>query len=98
MCDYLNKEKQSRDDDTNNKEDKLQKANKFSCGLVHSVHESWADVLTSFHMLHVIPHVVGLVVLCAVIPIHLLSMHQLIHFSPVREFLVEAQSDFIVRK
>ena len=49
-------------------------------------------------MLHVILHVVGLVVLCAVIPIHLLSMHQLIHFSPVCEVLVDAHTAFIVRK
>ena len=53
----------------------------------------------SFNMLHVILHVVGLVVLCAVIQIQLLSMHQLIvHFSPVRDFLVEAHTAFIVRK
>ena len=89
--------KQSRDADTNNKEERL-KTNKLSCGSVHSVHESLADVLMSFHMLHVIPHVVGLVVLYGVIPIHLLSMHQLIHFSPVREFLVEPDTAFIVRK
>ena len=57
MCDHLNEEKQSRDADTNNKEE--------------SVHESLVDVLMSFHMLHVIPHVVGLVVLCAQVPIHL---------------------------
>ena len=97
MCDCLNKEKQSRDDDTNNKEETPQ-TNKLSCGSVHSVHESLANVLMSFHMLHVILHVVGLVVLCAVIPIHLLSMHQLIHFSPVREFLAKAHTAFIVRK
>ena len=85
------------DDDTNNKEETLQ-TNKLSCGSVHSIRESLADVLMSFHMLHVILHVVGLVVLCAVIPIHFLSMHQLIHFSPVREFLVDAHTAFIVRK
>ena len=97
MCNLVNKEEQSRDDDTNNKEETLQ-TNKLSCGSVHSVHESLADVLISFHMLHVILHVVGLVVLCAVIPIHLFSMHQLINFSSVRGFLEDAHSAFIVRK
>ena len=52
----------------------------------------------SFHMLHVILHVVGLVVLCAVVPMQLLSMHQLDHFSPVREFLADAHTAFTVRK
>ena len=64
MCDHLNKEKQSRDADTNNKEERL-KTNKLSCGSIHSVHESLVDVLVSFHMLQVIPHVVGLVAMCA---------------------------------
>ena len=45
----LNKEKQSRDADTNNKEERL-KTNKLGCGSIHSVHES-LDVLVSFHML-----------------------------------------------
>ena len=66
-------------DNTNNKEEAL-KTNKLNCGSVHSVHESLVDVLMSFHMLQVIPHVVGLVALCFVTPIQLLSMHQLIHF------------------
>ena len=64
MCDHLNKEKQSRNADTNNKEERL-KTNKLSCGSIHSVHESLVDVLVSFHMLQIIPHVVGLVALCA---------------------------------
>ena len=64
MCDHLNKEKQSRDADTNNKEEIL-KTNKLSCGSIHSVHESLVDVLVSFHMLQVTPHVVGLAALCA---------------------------------
>ena len=85
MCDHLNKEKQSRDADTNNKEERL-KTNKPSCGSIHSVHESLVDVLVSFHMLRVIPHVVELVALCAQILIHLLSKYQL---YSVREFLVE---------
>ena len=63
MCDHLNKEKQSRDGDTNNKEERL-KTNKLGCGSIHSVQES-LDVLVSFHMLQVIPQVVGLVALCA---------------------------------
>ena len=50
--------------------------NKLSCGSIHNVHESLVDVLVSFHKLQVIPHVVGLVVLCAEVPIHMLSMHQ----------------------
>ena len=58
----LNKEKQSRDADTHTKEETT-KTNKLSCGSIHSVHES-LDVLVSFHMLQVIQHVVGLVVLC----------------------------------
>ena len=69
----MNKEKQSRDDDTNNKEERLQK-NTLSCGSIHSVHES-LDVLVSFYMLQVIQHVVVLVVLYFVSPIQLLSMH-----------------------
>ena len=73
MCDHLNKENQLRDADTNYKEERLQKTNKLSCGSVNSVHESLVDVLVSFYMLQVIPHVVGLVALCAEIPIHLLS-------------------------
>ena len=65
MCDHVNKEQQSRDADINNKEERLQKTNKLSCGSVHSVHESLVDVLVSLHMLQVIAHVVGLVPLCA---------------------------------
>ena len=76
--------KQLRDADTNNKEERL-KTNKLSCGSIHRVHES-LDVLVSFHILHVIPHIVGLVVLCAQILLHLLSMHQT---HSVREFLVD---------
>ena len=64
MCDHLNQEKQLRDADTNNKEERL-KTDKLSCGSIHSVHESLVDVLVSWHMLHVVPHVVGLVALCA---------------------------------
>ena len=64
MFDHLNKEKQSRDADTDNKEEGL-KTNKLSCGSIHSVHESLVDVLVTFHMLQVIPHVVGLVSLCS---------------------------------
>ena len=64
MCVHLNKEKQSRDADTNNKEERLT-TNKLSCGSIHSIHESLVDVLVSFHMLQVILHVVGLVALCA---------------------------------
>ena len=56
------------------------KTNKFSCGSVHSVHESLVDVLMSFHILQIIPHVVGLVVLCAEIPIHSCQCTKLIHF------------------
>ena len=67
--------KQSRDADTTNKRERLT-TNKLNSGSVHSVHESLADVLMSFHMLQVIPHVVGLVVLCAEISIHLLLVHQ----------------------
>ena len=63
VCVHLNKVKQSRDTDTNNKEERV-KTNKLSCGSIHSVHES-LDVLVSFHVLQVIPHVVGLVALCA---------------------------------
>ena len=58
------RKKQSGDADTTNKEERL-KTNKLSCGSIHSVHESLVDVLVSFHMLQVIPHVVGLVALCA---------------------------------
>ena len=64
MCVHLNKEKQSRDADTNNKEERLT-TNKLSCGSIHSIHESLVDVLVSFHMLQVILHVVGLVAVCA---------------------------------
>ena len=64
VCVHLNKEKQSRDADTNNKEERLT-ANKLSCGSIHSVHELLVDVLVSFDMLQVIPHVVGLVAFCA---------------------------------
>ena len=49
-------------------------------------------------MLHAILHVVGLDVLCAVIPIQLLSTHQLIHILPVREFFVDAHTTFFMRK
>ena len=64
-------------DNTGNKEEAL-KTNKLHCGSVHSVHESLVDVLMSFHMLQIIPHVVGLVELYFVTPIQLLSMRQLI--------------------
>ena len=64
VCDHLNKEKKSRDADTNSKEERL-KTNKLSCGSIHSAHESLVDVFVSFHMLQFIPHVVGLVALCA---------------------------------
>ena len=72
MSDHVNKDKQSRDDDTNNKKKKTTKTNKLSCGSVHSVHESFV----SFHMLQFIAHVVVLVALYFVSPIQLLSMHQ----------------------
>ena len=65
MCEHVNKEKQSKDADTNNTEERLQQTNKLSCGSIHSVHESLVDVLVSFHMLQFIAHVVGLVALCA---------------------------------
>ena len=56
--------KQSRDADTNSKEERPPKTNKLSCGSIHSVHES-LDVFVGFYMLQVIAHVVVLVVLCA---------------------------------
>ena len=47
----------------------------------------------SFHMLQVIPHVVGLVVLCSEVPIHMLSMHQTYSiFDLYKEFLVEVHT------
>ena len=64
VCDHVNKEKQSRDADTNNKEERP-KTNKLSCGSIHSAHESLVDVFVSLHMLQFIPHVVGLVALWA---------------------------------
>ena len=64
-------------DNTNNKEEALN-TNNLSCRSFHSVHESLVDVLISFHMLQVIPHVVGLVALYFVTPIQLLSMHELL--------------------
>ena len=81
VCDHLNKEKQSRDADTNNKEERLQKQTSSAVVQVHSVHESLVDVLVGLHMLHVIQHVVGLVALCAELPIHWLSKHQ--SYSPL---------------
>ena len=81
MCVHLNKEKQSRDADTDNKDERLQKTNKLSCSSIHSVHESLVDVLVSFYMLQFIAHVVGLVALCFVSPIQLLSMHQTFSLS-----------------
>ena len=65
MCDHVNKEKQSRDADTNNKEERLQKQTSSAVVQSTAVHESLVNVLVRFHMLHVIPHVVVLVVLCA---------------------------------
>ena len=109
VCDHLNKEKQSRDDDTNNKEDWLQKQTSLAVvqSIVFMSHwpmYSWVSTCfmsfcmwldnTDFQVFQVTSHIVGLVVLCDEIPIHLLSMHPLIHFSPVREFLVEAHTVF----
>ena len=75
VCDHLNKEKQLKDDDTNNMEERLPK--QTSSAVVQSrVHEFLADVLMNYHVFHVILHVVGLVVLCVVRQIHLLSMYQ----------------------
>ena len=82
VCDHLNKEKQSRDADTNNKEERL-KTNKLSCGSNHSAHESSVDVLVSFHMLQVIPLVVGLVALCA--EFTFCQCTKLIHFFDLYE-------------
>ena len=64
------------------------------------IHESSVGVLVGFHMLQVcghIKHVVVLVALHFMSPIQLLSMLQLITFSPVCEFLIDAHSAFIVR-
>ena len=72
--------KQSRDDDTNNKEERDHKTNKLSCGSIHSVHES-LDVLLSFFMLQFIAHVVVLVALYFMSPTQLLSMHQFYSLS-----------------
>ena len=86
------------EDNTNNKAEGDYKANKLSCGSIHSAHESSVDVLLCFYMLQVIKHVAVLVALHFLSPIQLLSMLQLIHSSPVCEFLVDAHTAFIVRK
>ena len=89
MCVHLNKEKQSRDDDTNNKGQETTKTNKLSCGSIDSVHASSVDVLVSFHMLQVIVHVVVLVAVLRVTNSIVVNAPNLFTFRPVREFLVE---------
>ena len=86
VCDHLNKEKQSRDADTNNKEERLQK--QTSSAVVQSTastsHWSYSWVSTCFMSFHML---LGLS-LC--VPRSLVvNAPNLFTFWPVREFLVE---------
>ena len=85
VCDHVNKEKQSRDDDTNNKEERL-KTNKLSCGSIHNVHESlmYSWVSSCFSSVYM------LLCLSLCVPNSLVvTVPNLFTFWPVRESLVE---------
>ena len=88
VCYHLNKEKQLRDADNRREHTNDKGATMRDAFMLIAIRAT----LTDSQVFQVTSHVVGLVVLCAEIPNHLLSMHQTYSLLPVREFLVEVHT------